>query len=767
MPLSVPNLDDRRYQDLLDEALARVPVHTPEWTNFNQSDPGVTLISVFAFLTENLLYRCNQIPDRNRKKFLQLLGVPLQPAQSARGLVSFANERGPLATITLNDQLEVRSGQIPFRTEMGLDVLPVEAQVYYKQPLSAPSAQTIAYYTQLYASYGKTPPDFTQFVLYQAVNMPPTPTAPVDLGMDTVDGSLWMALLARTPDKNNPDQVREAIAGKTLNLGIVPYLGNAGRDLAPQGTGPTGASALLQFQVPKPPAGGILPQDQSQRVANYRTLDASSPDDVLAGPGVVQITLPAAADMILWSNLDPLEGGAGDFPPTLVDTNVSNRLITWIRVRSAAPPKVQLLWLGINTVFVTQKTRVAGEALPPGTGEPDQAVQLANAPVLPESVKISVIANGKTETWNEIDDITTAGPEVPSPNLLDAPGTAPADNPAVKVYSVDAESGQVHFGDGTRGARPPAGAILRADYDYGQGGAGNVGPGSISSSPALPAGLKVTNPIRTWGGTDAETVAEGEKQISRYLQHRDRMVNASDFETITLRTPGVVIGRVDVIATYNPELTTSEPGDAPGAVTLMVIPRYDPAHPAYPEPDTLFLDAICEYIDPRRLVTTEVILRGPDYRDIWISVGITVVAGFSAAVVREAVKSAISAFLSPLPPSGSFGLPEDPTPLISAPQAQTEKKGWPLRTEVSALELWAVATRVDGVRTVNDVLLAKSDGTNQTSIPMARLELPRIAGISVTEGDPVSLDALRGKGAPTAGGTAPFLPVPVAAEECK
>src|SRR5919206_4337865 len=103
MPLHIPNLDDRRYQDLLDEALARIPVHNPQWTNFNKSDPGVTLIEIFAFLTENLLYRSNQIPERNRRKFLSLLGVPLQSASSAVGLVQFTNERGPAQTVTLND----------------------------------------------------------------------------------------------------------------------------------------------------------------------------------------------------------------------------------------------------------------------------------------------------------------------------------------------------------------------------------------------------------------------------------------------------------------------------------------------------------------------------------------------------------------------------------------------------------------------------------------------------------------------------------------
>src|SRR5215213_1078292 len=94
MPLTVPTIDDRRHADLVSDALARIAVHTPEWTNFNRSDPGVTLVEVFAFLTESLLYRANQIPERNRRKFLSLLGIPLQPGAAARGLLRFINDRG-------------------------------------------------------------------------------------------------------------------------------------------------------------------------------------------------------------------------------------------------------------------------------------------------------------------------------------------------------------------------------------------------------------------------------------------------------------------------------------------------------------------------------------------------------------------------------------------------------------------------------------------------------------------------------------------------
>src|SRR5271154_4052757 len=122
MPLTIPNLDDRRYQDLLDEALARIPVYTPEWTNFNKSDPGVTLVEIFAFLTENLLYRCNLIPERNRKKFLTLLNIPLQAATGAQGLITATNDKGLLQTVTLNNGVEVRAGQVPFFTTRGIDV---------------------------------------------------------------------------------------------------------------------------------------------------------------------------------------------------------------------------------------------------------------------------------------------------------------------------------------------------------------------------------------------------------------------------------------------------------------------------------------------------------------------------------------------------------------------------------------------------------------------------------------------------------------------
>jgi predicted phage baseplate assembly protein len=89
MALPVPNLDDRRFQDLVDDAKRLVQQRCPEWTDHNVSDPGVTLIEAFAWMTDQLLYRLNRVPDRHYVKFLELIGVRLFPPAAARGAVTF------------------------------------------------------------------------------------------------------------------------------------------------------------------------------------------------------------------------------------------------------------------------------------------------------------------------------------------------------------------------------------------------------------------------------------------------------------------------------------------------------------------------------------------------------------------------------------------------------------------------------------------------------------------------------------------------------
>ena len=89
MRLPAPNLDDRRFQDILDEARRLIPRYCPEWTDHNLSDPGITLLELFAWMTDLLLYRLNRVPDKNYIKFMDLLGIRLQPARAATTDLTF------------------------------------------------------------------------------------------------------------------------------------------------------------------------------------------------------------------------------------------------------------------------------------------------------------------------------------------------------------------------------------------------------------------------------------------------------------------------------------------------------------------------------------------------------------------------------------------------------------------------------------------------------------------------------------------------------
>ncbi len=768
MPITPPPLDDRRFTQLVDSTLARARVHTPEWTNFNQSDPGVTLVQLFAFLTENLLYRANLVPQRNRARFLQMLRVPLASASAAQGLVAIANERGEATVQTLAADLEVRAGAVPFRTQLGLDVLPLESRVFFKRPVSAASQspELMAYYRLLYASYQMPFPDDVQ--LYETVALDPQVVDSVDLRADTIDGGVWIALLARRTDVPDagPDPwktLRDRLAGRTLTLGVVPALEAVSARLTP--VGQAQSAPMLRFELPDVKADGRVVRDATDRPAPaYRALDARTEVDLLAVPGVVQLTLPGAAQLRVWQDVDPLEGGVGDMPPALDDPTLGTRLVTWLRMRVDGASPARIRWTGLNATPIRQIQRIAAEPLADGDGTPDQGRRLSRAPVLPGSVSVSTrVGDDAPLTWSEIDDLAAAGPEVPVGNPRSTAREFQADdNGRTEVFELDAEAGELRFGDGLRGRRLPLGARVLASYGFCQGAAGNVAEAAIDSAPQLPSGFTVTNPVQTWGGADAEDVETGEKQVRRYLQHRDRLVSADDFEAITLRTPGVQIGRVEILPAFHPDLVPNEPGAAPGVVTVMAIPRLDPAQPDAPRADRLFLNALCQHLDPRRLVTTELVVRGPVYKGLWISVGVEIAAGFAIAEVVEAVKARLRAWLAPVGPNGAQ--PRE-TALFNA-RAVDPSRGWPLRTSVASRVMLAEVARVPGVMSVAEVLLAEGSRAAADVIPMTGLELPRVLGLSVVAGEPLPLESLRGGSGSATPTTVSLLPVPVVPETC-
>jgi hypothetical protein len=93
MPIVAPNLDDRDFADLLEEARQLVTQRCPGWTDLTPGDPGIVLLELFAHLTDVMLYRLNRIPDKAYVEFLRLIGVRLHPPGAAAVQLELSVER--------------------------------------------------------------------------------------------------------------------------------------------------------------------------------------------------------------------------------------------------------------------------------------------------------------------------------------------------------------------------------------------------------------------------------------------------------------------------------------------------------------------------------------------------------------------------------------------------------------------------------------------------------------------------------------------------
>ena len=738
-----PPIDDIDYEALLADARARIRVHNPDWTSYNDSDPGMTLLQLFAFMADSIVYRANLIPERNRRAFLRLLGVDSRGPVPAHGLVTFDGTRGPITTHLVPDGAKVAAGNVSFHTTHAIDVLPLSLVACAKLPSATQlDEETRAAYLAMYEDLDPSAEEISFYDTHR-LRLPAgaTNSQPIHI-TETLDGCLWVALMA--PGPKHVEAARDLIGGKTLSLGIVPGITDASRTLPPASVQRSVAGPRLTVSTPIPVNPG------NALTASYRSLDIVEHGDVLTAPGVIDVRLPSGDELTAWTELDAIEDGYGDFPPVL-EPGERDRLVTWLRLRRASgtttgEPGTSLgasfSWVGVNATGVVQLEHTTEERLPPGTGESDQVAHLGHRSVVSDTVKITVDG----AEWARVDDLRTAPPEV---RVGAAPGPRDIQRGASPDVFTCGSDGTVRFGDGMRGARPPNGARIRASYASSVGGAGVLPADAIGTVFGLPPGLQVTNPIPTWGGQDAETMEEAESRMSEAVHHRDRLVTAGDFREITWRAPGVDLARVEVLPLFHPLLPEVE---SPGVVTVMVVPRFDPAQPDAPRPDRMFLDAVCSHLDERRLVTTELHVLGPKYVDVAVSVGFDPAPGRDVPDVRERIATTVRSLLAPIDlfPGDDF-------------------EGWPLARTVDPLEVLTVVARVDGVARVNGVRLHNRGGEPLTEpLPLAGLELPRLVGLSIQPGDPPPTGPIgRGDGGDvTDGPSRRLLAVPAIPEEC-
>jgi hypothetical protein len=444
----------------------------------------------------------------------------------------------------------------------------------------------------------------------------------------------------------------------------------------------------------------------------YVTMDVV--EDSTAGLtrlGVIRLALPAKDDIGKLPNdvRTDLRAGTGDRPPRLEDVEKSDRLVTWLRLRSVERLEtLSLSWAGINAVTIDQRQTITGRIVGQSDGTADQEMQLPAQSIDPHSVKLQVEEAGEYRLWTQLDDLALAGRN-------DA------------VYSLDSEAGTVRFGDGLRGRIPDAGKRVRVEMLRAGGGrAGNLPPGSLTEITGRdldnklvpPPKLKVQQSLAAEGGADAETIADAEKRIPALYRHRDRSVTEEDYKRLAAETPGVHVGRVEVLPRFKPQQRRS---DVPGVVSVMTLPFREVSRAPNPRPDRPFIERVHNYLNVRRPLTTELYVIGCEYVPVAISVGITISEGFGRDTIINDVREAVRRFVWPLAPGGPDGV------------------GWPLARAVRDREIEVAVARVTGVNGVLGVNLFRRENGDWrmlvapriAEIPLGKWQLPELLAVVV------------------------------------
>lgn len=711
MPIHPPALDDRGFDDLVDELVSRIPAHTPEWTNPREGDPGRTLIELFAWLTDTLLYRANLIPEKQRLAFLRLLGEQMRPATPARGVVSLAFDKDDFISAVTVRPLATLTGPVVFETKGEVTVLPVAAEAYCKSAVMPQSAADQARLgdllrglTNIYDLPGRRPVPYETIPVFAGGNAEPDG---IDVVNHTVDQSLWLALLA--PSAKHVEAARATLGARVEGRPLLISIG-----VSPTVTVPP-LAVDLGPRPAIPHVWEITMIDRGGRL-EYHALDRiADSTDGLTQRGVLRLALPgSSSDRSIGApdndvRRDP-RAGVGRRPPRLDVPEKAERLVAWVRLRPTVRlASLSVSWVGVNAVEIDQRQTITGRVIGQSDGSADQEFSLAARGVERESLEVQVDETGYGyRTWSRIDDLALADRD-------DA------------VYSLDGEAGTIRFGDGVRGRVPEAGRRVRvATLRAGGGKAGNLPPGTLKEISAFDlrgtrVPLKVQQKLPTLGGDEAESLLDAERRIPTVLRHRDRAVSEDDYRALAAQTPGIRVGRVDVLSRFKPQQRRP---DVPGVVTVLVLPHKDGTSAPAPRADRPFLEAVHRFLDPRRPLTTELYVIGCEYVSVGVGVGVTVRDGFAYDAAATAVRDALRTALWPLTPGGSDGT------------------GWPLGRTVSDRELEVAVARVPDVSAVAGLkLFERSDNgwtpvmlrerNGATVLPLRLWQLPELLTVVV------------------------------------
>jgi len=693
MPLPIPNLDDRRFDDLVVEAKARIATHLPELTQIAPGDPVHALVDMFAWMTETILYRANLIPERQRRVVLNLLQVPLRTARPARGVVCIdAGQRDLGMQALVRDGAQLKAGAQSFTAVGELQPTCLELSVLIKQTVADDELAALGLslrdlQEQYGIGQGDRPLAFQPHAFELGKDLLPF--------AESIDQCLYLALLVPKPLLRDITTLRNNLAGRTLNIAIAPA-----DELDGEQAQATSVRNLVWELLSRDEAGNVL------------ALPLELVSDSSRGgrqTGVVRVRLPRNAALLqdLLAD-DPMFAGVGDMPPELPAPLSGERVAFWLRLRAPEEPALMLGYLGVNAIEVLGQGRRLDAMVGVGNGRPDQMFKLPDVHIDPASIQLQVEEEGAWVDWQRVDF------------LLDHGGDA-------RVYRLDPAAGLVHFGDGLEGGkRPPAGMRIRvASYRFGGGVAGNAKAGEIKELSSGGSRLTVRHEWPLQGGVDAESVEQAERRIPQFLTHRNRAVTKEDFKLLAEHNPVNPVARAEVLEGFLPGAKiTAARSDVPGVVSVFVLPPRTPALRQSPRPSKGLLKDVFEYLIQRVLVGTELYVLSPEFVPLAVGVTVDVLDADTEQETLRAVQSAVVNFLWALAPGGARG------------------EGWALGAAVTANELMTQAARVPGVRAVKALSLfaRKGDGAwvrldATQSLVLKPYQLPELLGVSVGSGN--------------------------------
>ena len=644
MALPAPNLDDLRFQrDLVDEARRRIIGYCPEWTDYNLSDPGITLIELFAWMTEKIVYRLNRVPDKNYIKFLELLGTQLQPASSAR--------------VELMFRLSV-----PFPVTPDSDTVAV-----VPQGLEVATPQTEEEEEVIFTTDERLiirPPRLTQLRRDKNFNKEYRSRLGVEL---------FYAF----------NEVRPEV-GDTFYLGF-----DETQDIS-------GHLLQLVFTCEQTQAVGIKREDPplvwecSVGEGEWQEIRPS--------------TRPGEKDTTGGLN-NPRGQLVLYLPLAMRPDQVNGRNGYWVRCRfeqrrpeqgrySESPRivNVEAYALGAATM-ATHAVIVRQEMLGVSNGEPNQRFFMQHAPVLDlrpgETIEIEEERLGEVvfAPWRRVLDFSDS-------------------DRYSRHFTLDTATGEISFGpairqrDGTvyqYGRIPEAGRAIRfSQYRYGGGIAGNVPAGRIQVlKSAVPYIDQVTNLRKATGARDQEDLEEAKLRAARELRAQLRAVTAEDYENLAK-------GASRSVARVKCTIPQGSNGRLPpGTIEILIVPAVVEALRAGDLTklglDEALKSGVEAHLDSYRLLTTTLQIREPNYIGVRVEAQIVPSEYALPEVVLSRVVDTLNNFISPLVLHEWADLQND--------MAEADWEGWPFGRDLYVAEIFSLIQRVPGVKHVLDVKL--------------------------------------------------------------